>query len=287
MYEFPHPAPVNVVARLGAGALDLIAEPRDTATVQVFPAHNNDQSRSLVERTTIELAGDTLTIDAAHASSGLFRRGGVRIEIRVPADSAIQIKSASADVTCRGRLATAAVETASGDVELDHVSGDAVLRTSSGDIRAERVDGGLTLSGASGDLTAGYAGGPVFAKGASSDVVIQQAAAGARVHTTSGDVHIGAANGDSVEISTSSGDVRIGATGGGSVEIGTTSGDIGVGVTPGTGVWLDLSTRSGSTRNGLEMGTSAPPNGHQLSLALRTTSGDINVHRATPAAKTL
>jgi hypothetical protein len=53
-----------------------------------------------------------------------------------------------------------------------------------------------------------------------------------------------------------------------------------VGVRAGTGVWLDLNTISGTTRNGLDM-TAAPSgaNGHQLNLRVQTISGDIGVHR--------
>ncbi|MEV0729041.1 DUF4097 family beta strand repeat-containing protein [Polymorphospora sp. NPDC050346] len=264
MPEFPRSTPVTVVVRLNSGALDIVAEKRDTATVDVRPYADNDQSRSLAERTTVEMRDDTLTVTTPH-SSGLFRRsGGVHVEIRVPEDSTVQVKAASADVDCRGRYTAASVDAASGRVRAEHVTGDATLHSSSGDVTVGRVEGRLTLTGASGDLNAGYVGGDLVAKGASGDIDVQEAAAGVRARTASGDI-------------------RIGVTRAGTVEAAAASGDIAVGVVAGTGVWLDVSTLSGTARNGLDMGAPVPPNGHQLSLALRTTSGDIDVHRVAPA----
>ncbi len=54
----------------------------------------------------------------------------------------------------------------------------------------------------------------------------------------------------------------------------------------GTGVWLDVGTVSGRTRNGLDMGagsdaaTTGSAGGPDLSLQLRTVSGDIDIHTA-------
>ncbi|MEV7226411.1 DUF4097 family beta strand repeat-containing protein [Polymorphospora sp. NPDC051019] len=267
MNEFPRDTPVTVVVKLSAGALDIVAEERTTATVDVRPYADNEQSRTLAERTSVELRGDTLTVTTPHGA-GLFRRsGGVRVEIRVPHHSAVRVKAASADVDCRGRYAAASVDTASGEIHVEHVTGDATLHSSSGDVTAARVDGRLTLTCSSGDLNAGYVGGEVVAKAASGDIDIREAMAGVHARNASGDVRIGAARS-------------------GTVDVGTTSGDIGVGVTAGTGVWLDVSTLSGTARNGLDMGAPVPPNGHQLSLALRSASGDIEVYRVAPA-KTL
>ena len=68
------------------------------------------------------------------------------------------------------------------------------------------------------------------------------------------------------------------------MRVNTVSGDVGIGVKSGTGVWLDVGTVSGRTRNGLDMGAggeaSGSAGGHDLSLQLRTVSGDIDIHTA-------
>ncbi|MBF9135101.1 DUF4097 family beta strand repeat protein [Plantactinospora sp. S1510] len=265
MYEFPRTAPVTVVVELPAGDLEILAEDRESAVVDVQPHDASGPSREQAEQTRVELTGDTLSVIAPHRSLGgmfRFRSGGVRVRVRVPLDSTARTRTASADTRCRGRHADLTIESASGDVEIDHATGNATVQTASGDVRVTRVDGRLEVKGASGGLTARQVGGPVKARLASGHVEIADA-------------------GDGVEVKTASGDVLLGLTRQGRVRIGTASGDVGVGVRPGTGVWLDLNTISGRTRNGLDMaGSGATPNGHQLNLEVRTVSGDIDVHRA-------
>jgi hypothetical protein len=61
----------------------------------------------------------------------------------------------------------------------------------------------------------------------------------------------------------------------------TASGDVSVGVAQGTSVWLDVNTTSGRARNGLDMAANPPADGQaQLTLAIRTASGDIDIRRA-------
>jgi DUF4097 and DUF4098 domain-containing protein YvlB len=262
MREFPAPTPLHLRVRLAAGAVEVVAEERDTATVDVQPYDDRDASRELANHTMVELRGDTLLVTTPDESRGFLRRSGsVRIDVRLPVDGTVEIKSASADTTCRGRYADAALDTASGDIFVERVTGEAAIRAASGDIRLIQVDGPLSVSGASGDVRAERAGGRVDAKLGSGDLQIAEAESDVVVKTASGDVHIGAATR-------------------GTVQVGTASGDVGVGVRAGTGVWLDLSTISGSTSNGLDMGGDGPAAEPQLTLQLRTVSGDIDVHRA-------
>lgn len=261
MHEFPATTPLHLVVRLSSGAVEVTAEERDSATVDVQPGDAHDASRDLAADTTVELRGDTLLVVTPKSSEGLLRRSGsVRIDVRMPLDGTVEVKAASADTVCRGRYARAALTSASGDILVEHVTGDASAETASGKVRMIRIDGDLTVRGASGDVRADHAGGRINAK------------------LASGDLQIGEAVSD-VLAKTASGDVRLGAAGRGAVRVSTTSGDVAVGVRAGTGVWLDLSTVSGRTSNGLDMAGSAPSDGHQLSLQLRTVSGDIDVHR--------
>ncbi|MGI5153354.1 DUF4097 family beta strand repeat-containing protein [Plantactinospora sp. CA-294935] len=264
MYEFPRTAPVTVAADLLAGVFEMVAEDRDSAVVDVRPYDGSAGSREQAARTQVGLDGDVLSVVVPDRAGGLFRLrfGGVRVLVRVPLDSSGRVKVASADVRCRGRYAGLTVGSASGDVEIEHVTGDADVDTASGDIEVSRVDGRLEVKGASGALVARQVGGPLRARLSSGDVDISDA-------------------GDAVEIKTASGAVRVGATRRGQVRIGTASGDVGIGVRPGTGVWLDLDTISGTTRNGLDVATAPVVAGNpDLSLEIRTVSGDIEVRRA-------
>jgi hypothetical protein len=72
---------------------------------------------------------------------------------------------------------------------------------------------------------------------------------------------------------------------GGTVAVKTVSGDVSVGVAPGLRVWLDLSSVSGRMESHLveddREGAGGPA---QLTVSLRTVSGDQRVVRAAGAA---
>lgn len=262
MPEFPTHRPITAAVKLPAGALEVTAEERDTAVVDVQPYDDRPGSREAAERTTVEFRGDTLTVSAPDGAWLARHPASLLITIRLPLDSRLRLKTASADAACRGRLSSVDVTGASGDLHLDHVTGDAKVRIASGDVTAGRVDGELQVSGAAGDVTAQYVGGPVDTSVASGNIDIGSAGAGVRAKTASGQVRIGAAQR-------------------GTVKVRTASGDVAVGVRGGTGVWLDLSTISGRTTNDLDMtaGEAGEGGGPDLSVEVRTASGDIAISR--------
>lgn len=261
MYEFDCPAPVDVLARLGGGSLEMAAEPRATATVQVTPYDDSETARDAASRTRVELRDGRLTIEAPDAAGWLFRRAPrLRVQVRIPTDCTVHLKVASADANCHGRYASARVSTASGDVYLEQVTGDLSANTASGDLRMGEVGGQMRVNAASGDLTVQAVAGEITAHAASGDVTIQQAGAGVRVTTASGDVRVGTA--------------RRGA-----VQVNCASGDVSIGVAQGTAVWLDLTTMSGATRSDLSVQDGAASGRRDLTIQVRTASGDIEVHR--------
>lgn len=264
MPEFPVDGPVTVAFKIPSGSVDVVAEERATAAVEVLPANGREESRRLAEETTVEFHGDALAVTAPDRYGFRLRSGSLTVKVRVPVGSSVSGKVASADTACHGTFGGVSVESASGDVQVDHVSGDAAFTTASGDVRVGRVDGHLRSKGASGDLRAQRVGGTVGVKVASGDVSLEDV-------------------GGDVSLDTASGDVNIGRAATGTIQIGSASGDVRVGVVAGTGVWFDLKTLSGDTRNRLD--TSAPAgaaedNGNHLTLQIRTLSGDIFIHRA-------
>lgn len=256
MREFECPEPITLQAKVAAGALIVVAEPRSTATVEVEALDRSDAA----ERTVVGMRGDTLVIEAPE--HGWRRRGHVRVRIHVPEDTRLRVKVASADASLTGRYGDTVVDAASGDVELGQVAGTLRVHTASGDVRIERVDGQAVMDTASGDLRVGYAGGDTTVSSASGDVVVGQADA-------------------SVRIKSASGDVRVESVRRGEARLATASGDVEVGVPAGTSVWLDLATAGGRTRSNLEQLDGPPPGGvPDLNLHVSTASGDIDLRRA-------
>jgi hypothetical protein len=264
MYEFPCPTPTTLRTRIGGGLLTVIAERRDTATVEVAPFDASDASGQAAAETRVELTDDHLLVEAPGFGAGwIFGRSGrVRIDVRVPLDCRLEVRTASADVRCAGRYASGSLSGGSAEMGVELVSGDLSANSASGAVWADRVGGRLTGHLASGDLSAGSVGGDMT------------------VRTASGHLDVGAVGG-SVKVSTASGNVELGATRTGSVKITTASGNVSVGVERGTPVWLDLNSGGGRTSTDLDVLPGAPKGmAPELRLTVRTASGDIDIYRA-------
>jgi DUF4097 and DUF4098 domain-containing protein YvlB len=261
MPEFPCSGPVQVEIAVPAGRVSVTAEERETALVEVKLFSEKERDRAAAEATEVSFDGNNLTIEAPQNSGWLsFRSGSVRVEVRVPVDSSARIKTASADVACRGRYGQLRVNSASGDISMDDANGDVKVHTASGEIAVGNVGGQLNANTASGDIKAGKVGGAASLK------------------TASGDIKVDAVAGD-VQVKSASGNLEVGAVSRGDVSVRSVSGRVSLGVVPGTGVWMDLSTLSGRIESALESVESAPER-RDLTIQVHTVSGDIDITRS-------
>jgi len=260
MREFSYQDRITLAAKLSAGAMSVAAEPRDTAVVDVQPYDNSSASREAAENTLVEMRGSALHVEAPDKGWRMGRTGRVRVEVRLPEDSRLSIRLASADGRFDGRYGDSTFHTASGEISVEHIAGDLTIRTASADVRVGRADGSASVDTASGDVVIGYSG------------------AGLSVDTASGDLTVDQAQGW-LRARTASGDIRVGTIGRGDVELTTVSGDVRLGVPTGTSVWLDLATASGRTRSDLDhtVGQPAGDGVPDVNLRVRTASGDIDL----------
>jgi hypothetical protein len=202
-------------------------------------------SERLLALTRVEFEHGALSV-VTPDRPGLGGFGSLKVTVELPEGSSCLVHTASADVSCTGELSALDVHTASGDVSAERVSGLARVVTASGDVQV----GG---------------------------------AAEARVETASGDVRIERADGAAM-VSTASGDVWIEQSSGPRTEVKSASGDISVAVARGIGVYLDLSTLSGTVSSELEPAEQNA--GADMTIQCRTISGDVQVFRAAqPAAR--
>jgi DUF4097 and DUF4098 domain-containing protein YvlB len=267
MPEFDHSTPVTVALKAQRGKIDVTAEDRVSVLVEIVPLDGSEHSRKAAEDTVVTLEGDTLAIRSPEGSGWQWRRSAnLLYTVKVPADSSLAIRSASADLRAVGRYRDADADLQSGDVYVQDLTGDGNLRTASGDLTASTVGGSLRAKSSSGDLRIGDVTHDVSLETASGDITMRSC-------------------GGSVRAGTASGDIEIGVVHQGRTSVTSASGDIEIGVAAGTGVWLDVSTASGSTRNELTMGDNTPgaATGATLELHLRTASGDIKINRVTGA----
>ncbi len=263
-YSFSTPQPLTLRVRNPAGEVEITAAETTDTTVEVIP--RGGSGKDSTERTRVELSADGTRLDVEAPERRFGSASRLAMIIRLPVGSLANVRTASADVTCRGSL------------------GRLEAATASGDIAADRIDGDVTVTTASGETTLGTVTGSVECKSASGDVRADTVHGGCRTNSASGDVHVGACGGD-VLARTASGDVQLRQAERGSIDITTMSGDVKIGVRRGTVVWLDLSTLSGRTRSDLEHQDSAPPeDGDVLSISVRTMSGDITLTPSTAAA---
>jgi Putative adhesin len=238
-WEFPTSDPVDLQVRIPAGDVTVTAVPAQVATVRLEPSGRASKGERLLAAMRVEFDQGTLSVIAPERS-GLLGSGSIDAVVELPEGSSCLVHTASADVSCTGDLSAVDLTTASGDVSVERVSGLARIVTASGDVNL----------------------------GAAAEV---------EASTASGDLTIERADGD-VSARTASGDVEIAAASGKRVDIKATSGDISVAVAPGIGVYLDLSTLSGTVSSELE--PSGESGSADMTLQGRTISGDVQVRRA-------
>jgi DUF4097 and DUF4098 domain-containing protein YvlB len=261
-WEFPGSDPIDTVIDLPAGRMVLTAEPTDITTVELTAARAG-QANALLSDVQVSFEHGRLEI-VRPKRAGLWRgHTGLDLAITMPAGSRCQVRTASADVSCTGDLATLDVNTASGDVTAGTVTGRARIETASGDVQLDEVGADADLHTASGDVHVARAGDAVT------------------VRTASGDVNVGRAA-SSVSVTASSGDVELGSVSAGRAEVKTVSGDIVVGVAAGVGVYLDLASLTGATTSQLD--ETAASDDVPLEVVCRAVSGDIRITRAPAAA---
>jgi DUF4097 and DUF4098 domain-containing protein YvlB len=267
MFEFTVTGAIDAEFRLADGRVETTTQAGlTTATVTVEPMDGSDASKEAAERTTVEMHGNTLTVKAPDNNSSGWLRGwrGAKIAVTatLPADSNVELRSASADATLHGVYGAVSVHTASGDAFVEAVTGDLTANAASGDITAGRIGGDLKVNSASGDLHAEQIDGTV------------------NVHTASGDVELGSV-GKGARANTASGDITITKLVRGNAKINSASGDIEIGVGAGTGVYMDISSMSGRARSHLDTSSTPIGNGDpEVTLHLRSMSGDITVKRS-------
>ena len=265
--------PVELDVRLTSG--DIEVDPAAEGRVEVELIAHDEESQRLVDNARIEINQHghrpTVLVDVPQKrgfSISIFGRSGIECRIRCPHDSALSIRTKSADISTRGTIGGLNVATASGDLDIDRVSGGVNIKSASSDFSAREVRGGVNIQTASGDIDLSIAHGPV------------------NVTSVSGDISIGEAY-DNVNANSVSGDQDHGAVMQGIVAAHSVSGDVTIAVRRGSKAFLDCTTVSGDTTSELELTSDAPAgDGPLVEIRAKTVSGDIRITRAPAPADT-
>jgi putative adhesin len=182
----------------------------------------------------VEVSGEgartTVKVIIPHTSS---HGGEVRLKVKIPKDSELDVSAVSAEVSTSAVLGVQRLSAVSGNITAELGGSDVELKTVSGDLRAKGhgQPARLHLTTVSGDVDLEHAAGDLEASTVNGTLVVSlDSARGVRARTTSGDLRFeGKLNrGATLEASTVSGDlnVRASADGGYAYEVSSFSGEI-------------------------------------------------------------
>lgn len=259
---FHTPREVDLDLRNPAGTVEVVAAETATSTVDIRPVHDTEAARQYAERVRVELSGNSrrLRVTVAERWTALGRTVPLAISVTVPVGSRLHLKTATADMLCRGRLGALQAHTATGAVDVEEVTGRVEVHAATG-----RIQLGST--------------GPVQVHVASGSVRIRHATGDAQLHVESATVRIGTAEA-SVRVHTSSGDIEIGESVCGAVDVMSASGDLRVGLRAGVLARLDLASGAGRARSELPVEDTAGHGRPELVIRARAGSGNVLVTRA-------
>ncbi len=268
---FETPRPIELYVESGAGSITVTAADVGETAVTVTGKHAEDF--------VVEQRGDQVQVVAPKPGMGFLVGGNQRCDITVvmPTQSAMTVKTGSADTVAHGPLAGLWVNTGSGDVSAELVDGTSEITSGSGDVRIVELRGSGRIKSGSGDVTVSRCADLSLSTG-SGDVRIESVGGRLAVKTGSGDVQVGE-TADDLALSTGSGDLTVDVARKGKYVLKGASGDVRIGVPAGTPVWTDITTISGRVHSDLTP-VGAPAEGQDhLEIRATTASGDITLQQ--------
>lgn len=266
-YAFETPEPVQLYVENGSGHIDIAAGAVVRTEVRV-EGNLADQVQVVHERGQVSVI--------APKARGSFGDQQIEMDIVVPTDSGLVLRSGSADVRVTGQVAATKIKSGSGEVTLERVAGIASIDTGSGDVTLTEAQEQLKVRSGSGDFVAERLGGTTTVSTGSGDIRVEHSAAPVVVKTGSGDLDIAHADAD-VSMTTGSGDTVIRTATRGRITSKGASGDVRIGVPAGTPVWTDITTVSGTVRSGLEGVGEPEPGADYIEVRATTVSGDVHL----------
>lgn len=262
---FPIPDSIKLNVRMGYGSIRVTTADRLTEATVTMTARS-DRS-DVVDRTTVDLHGDTLVVTSPR-QGGIFEmfgrgRDAIDIEVVVPTDTPVNLSCVSADITVEGRCGRADIAAGAAQIGIDEVAGDLRLRYGSGTCTVGPVRGSVQVKSGSGTATFGEIGGSLASACGSGSLEVAAVRGQIRSRAGSGRATVRAAYGD--------------------VDLGSGSGELAIGLPEGVRARLDVTTGSGRVDSELPITDSPSGTGTKITVRARTGSGDIRLFRASAA----
>ncbi|WP_163573318.1 DUF4097 family beta strand repeat-containing protein [Fodinicola feengrottensis] len=201
--------------------------------------------------------------------SGFMRRPvRLRVTVTAPRGSSVESRVHSADLRTVGVLRDVHSRSGAGDTVIETATGDVNVECGSGNVEVDQIHGRLRYHSGSGDLRVARRRRSPHRELRQRRIRIEAIRAGAKITAASGAIEIERAYA-------------------GEVSVQAASGNITVGVPAGVGVFIDATAMSGRASSELPV-TDKPASGRpELSLRLRSLSGNVRVVRAPDAPATV
>jgi len=280
MPVFATPEPISVTIDVSVGDVRLVASDRADTVVEVRPSDESDESDvKAVEQTRVEYADGTLTIRGPKRTFDFSKKSkSVTVLVELPTGSQVRGDLSVGDIATTGVLGECRFKTSVGHFRVDRTG---PLRADTcGHITVGTVDGDAEIATGSGRVRIGEIGGSAVVKNSNGGTDIGTVTGELRVRSANGYIFVDRADAK-VDAKTACGDIRVGSVAHDSVTLHTSTGDVEIGVAEGTAAWLDLKTAHGRVQNALE-GIDQGPGKSEKTVEVRvhTSFGDITVRRS-------
>jgi hypothetical protein len=282
MPTFDTPEPISVTLELAVAEIRVDATDRSDTAVDVQPHDPAKKADVAAARETrVEYANGALLVRSPKGWRQWSPLGpgneSIDVRIELPSGSTVRGAAGVGAFRCTGRIGECHYRTGVGDVSLER-SGPVELKAGAGAVTVEDVAGSAEIK-TTGEVRIGRVDGTASIKNANGDTWIGEVTGDARVRSANGAIVVDAARAG-VDAKTANGSVRLEEVSHGSVVAQSAFGTIEVGVRDGVAVWLDLDTKYGTVRNGLEAGGRPQAAEETVEVHARTSMGDITIHRS-------
>ncbi|MBF4572376.1 DUF4097 family beta strand repeat protein [Herbiconiux sp. VKM Ac-1786] len=280
MPVFDTPSPIDLAIDLPVGAIDVVASDRADTVVTVTPTNPAKAvDRRGADETRVDFDGTRLTVTGPKPRlSWIGPTESVDLRVELPAGSRLTAEIAVGGVRSSGPLGATRVKSSTGWVELDS-TGDLWVRAGHGNVTVAAAQGSAEITADHGQIRLGAVSGDTLLKASHGTVTIGESGGDVDAKLSYGDLEITRALA-SVTGRTAYGSVQLHEVSSGSIQVDSGYGQLTIGVRAGIPAWLDLASKEGHVRNGLE-GDHAPAAGEQtVAVRARTQFGDITIRRA-------
>ena len=286
MPRFDTPGPILVTVDIGVGDVRVTATNRTDTFVEVRPTDPSKKAdAAAAEQTRVEFSDGRLLVKGPKGWRRYSLRGGgesVDVKIDLPLGSQLRGEAGIAALHCTGALGECHYTTGVGDVYVEEAR-PVHLTTGAGDIAVDRAAGHAQIVTGSGAVRIGSVEGTAEIKGSNGSTWVGDISKDLRVVAANGSISVDHSHA-TVVAKTANGDVSLGDVEGGTVVAHTAMGRVDIGIREGVAAWLDLDTKFGKVHNDLESAARPQPGEQTVEVRVRTSFGDITIHRAVTTA---